>query len=257
MTEAEGLPTGLRVPRHVAIIMDGNGRWAKERGLPRTDGHIQGQEALRATLKAATKLGIEALTVYAFSTENWNRPQEEVDALMELLVRALHSETPELIARGVRLKAIGDISRLSPDVLVALDEAIERTAHCERITLAVALSYSSRDELTRVATELVRRAERDELASAEVSEELIDGLLDTADLPPLDLLIRTGREWRISNFLLWQAAYAELYFSEYYWPDFGYDALREAVLAYGTRERRFGLTSEQLDEQDDSSEIDL
>lgn len=247
------LPEGFMPPAHVAIIMDGNGRWAKQRGLPRSEGHIRGQEALRKTLRAAAELGIKVLTVYAFSTENWNRPKEEVDILMELLVKALHSEAPELISQGVRLTAIGDLSRLPQQVLVSLDETIQRTAGCDRITLAIALSYSSRDEIVRAVSKMVEEAADDMLEASEVSEELIDSYLDTAKLPPLDLMIRTGGEKRISNFLLWQAAYAELYFSDYYWPDFGREALVEALLDYSERERRFGRTSEQLlllDDQD-------
>lgn len=240
------LPEGFKAPQHVAIIMDGNGRWAKQRGLPRTDGHIRGQDALRATLRAAAEFGIGTLTVYAFSTENWNRPQEEVDTLMELLVRALHAETPELISQGVRLSVIGDISRLPEQVLINLDEAMERTAHCERINLVVALSYSSRDEIVRAVSTITEQVSKDELDPQNVDEELIGSNLDTANLPDLDLLIRTGGEMRISNFLLWQAAYAELYFSDYYWPDFGREALLEALLDYQERERRFGMTSEQI-----------
>lgn len=240
------LPEGLKVPKHVAIIMDGNGRWAKERGLPRTDGHIQGQEALRATLRAAAEFGIQALTVYAFSTENWHRPAEEVEALMGLLVHALHSETPELISQGVRLSAIGDLSRLPEQALIALDETIQRTAHCDRITLTIALSYSSRDEITRAVVRLADEVRDDIVHPSEVTEGLIASYLDTRHLPDLDLLIRTGGEYRVSNFLLWQAAYAELYFSPLYWPDFDRQALLEALIAYGERERRFGLTSEQL-----------
>lgn len=240
------LPQDVTPPAHIGIIMDGNGRWAKHRGLPRTDGHVRGQEALRETLRAAAEFGVKALTVYAFSTENWNRPQEEVDTLMLLLVKALQSETPELISQGVRLCAIGDLSRLPEDVLIALDEVIQRTAHCDRITLAVALSYSSRDEIVRVATRIAEEAIDDMLLPTDITERLVDSYLDTADLPPLDLLIRTGGEFRISNFLLWQAAYAELYFSEYYWPDFGREALIEAIVAYNARERRFGKTSEQI-----------
>lgn len=241
------LPEGIKVPKHIAVIMDGNGRWAKQKGLPRTDGHIKGQDALRETLKAAAEFGVKCLTVYAFSTENWNRPQEEVDLLMELLVKAMHDETPELIAQGVRVKVIGDMSRLPERVLVKLDETIQRTAEGERITLCVALSYSGRDELVRAVESIIEEklAEEDN-DSISVDEELINRHLDTAELPELDLMIRTGKEQRISNFLLWQVAYAELYFSDYYWPDFGREALLEAIVAYAERERRYGKTSEQI-----------
>lgn len=245
---AQLLPEGIKVPKHVAIIMDGNGRWAKKRGLPRTDGHIQGQESLRNTLKAAAEIGIKCLTVYAFSTENWNRPQEEVDLLMQLMIQAMHSETPELIAQGVRVRVIGDLSRLPQDVLVKLDETIQRTAEGERITLCVALSYSGRDEIRRCVNKLVKlQLEQDEEgADLELSEEDIEAQLDTQDLPELDLMIRTGKEQRISNFLLWQVAYAELYFADCYWPDFGKQELCRAVLEYNARERRYGKTSEQI-----------
>lgn len=238
--------SGMIVPEHVAVIMDGNGRWAKQRGLPRTDGHIKGQDALKATLKAAAEFGIKVLTVYAFSTENWNRPQEEVDALMELLVRAVHSETDDLIKEGVRLETIGDISRLPQGAREALADCKERTSSGSRIRLVLALSYSSRDEITRAVRVINQRVCSGEVAPTDISEALVDSTLDTASLPPLDLVIRTGGEQRISNFLLWQAAYAELYFSPLYWPDFGREALLDALRSYGDRERRFGKTSEQI-----------
>ncbi len=238
--------TTLRIPEHVAIIMDGNGRWAKQRGLPRTDGHLQGQEALRATLRAAAELGISYLTVYAFSTENWSRPQEEVDALMELLVRAIHAETPELMKEGVRIRAIGDLSRLPKTAQQALAECIELTKDNQRTTLVLALSYSSRDELVRATRQLASDVQAGRLRPEDITEERLSATLDTADLPEPDLLIRTGGEERISNFLLWQIAYAELFFSSTYWPDFGKEALLEAIEAYSARERRFGKTSEQI-----------
>ncbi len=230
------------VPKHVAIIMDGNGRWAKERGLPRTDGHIKGQDALRETLRAAAEFGVEVLTVYAFSTENWNRPKEEVDALMELLVHAIKVETPELQKEGVRLKAIGDLSRLPEQARASLEACIEETSGNSRITLVLALSYSSRDELLRATKTIIKN----KLSVDTLTEDNISQALDTEDLPELDLLIRTGGEYRISNFLLWQSAYAELFFSQKYWPDFGREALLEALQSYAQRERRFGKTSEQI-----------
>lgn len=240
----------LTIPRHVAIIMDGNGRWAKQRGLPRSEGHIKGQDSLRNTLRAAAEFGIEVLTVYAFSTENWNRPQEEVDALMELLVHAIHSETPELIKEGVRLRAIGDLGRLPDKARKSLEQCIEDTAECSRITLVLALSYSSRDELVRGIRSLASRVQCGELSLNAIDEELISSSLDTAALPELDLLIRTGGESRISNFLLWQAAYAELYFSPCFWPDFGREQMLAALVDYNQRERRFGKTSEQIQLED-------
>ena len=242
--------TPLRIPEHVAIIMDGNGRWAKQRGLPRTDGHIRGQDALRATLRAAAEFGIRYLTVYAFSTENWSRPQEEVDALMNLLVSAIHSETPSLIEEGVRLEAIGNLSRLPEQAQQALRESIQATAACERITLIVALSYSSRDEILRATQQIAREVAAGILSPESLTEESITAHLDTAAFPDPDLLIRTGGEERISNYLLWQAAYAELFFSSVYWPDFGREPLREALEAYTARERRFGKTSEQIQLED-------
>ena len=242
--------TSLRIPEHVAIIMDGNGRWAKQRGLPRTDGHIRGQDALRATLRAAAEFGIRYLTVYAFSTENWSRPQEEVDALMNLLVSAIHSETPSLIEEGVRLEAIGNLSRLPEQAQQALRESIQATVACERITLIVALSYSSRDEILRATQQIAREVAAGTLSPESLTEETITAHLDTAAFPDPDLLIRTGGEERISNYLLWQAAYAELFFSSVYWPDFGREPLREALEAYTARERRFGKTSEQIQLED-------
>lgn len=234
------------IPQHIAIIMDGNGRWAKERGLPRNEGHVRGQDALRRTMEAAGELGVKVLTVYAFSTENWSRPKEEVDMLMELLVKAMHSEQEELIARGVRLRVIGDVSRLPHHVAVELENVIQRTALCDKLTLVVALSYSAKDELTRAFSRLAEDVKQGAIQPEDITEAIIESALDTAGLPPLDLLIRTGREHRISNFLLWQAAYAELFFSSYYWPDFGKEALQEAIASYAQRERRFGLTSEQV-----------
>ena len=238
------------IPSHVAIIMDGNGRWAKQRGLPRTEGHIRGQDALRTTLRAAARRGIKYLTVYTFSTENWSRPQEEVDALMSILVSAIHAETPQLITEGVRMRAIGDLSRLPQQAQDSLAESIELTKDGSQITLILALSYSSRDEIRRASQRLAREAAAGRLRPEEITEELISSYLDTAEYPDPDLVIRTGGEERISNYLLWQSAYSELYFSETYWPDFGQEALDEALAAYASRERRFGKTSEQIQLED-------
>ena len=238
------------IPSHVAIIMDGNGRWAKQRGLPRTEGHIRGQDALRTTLRAAARRGIKYLTVYTFSTENWSRPQEEVDALMSILVSAIHAETPQLIAEGVRMRAIGDLSRLPQQAQDSLAESIKLTKDGQQITLILALSYSSRDEIRRASQRLAAEAAAGRLRPEEITEELISSYLDTAEYPDPDLVIRTGGEERISNYLLWQSAYSELYFSETYWPDFGQEALDEALSAYASRERRFGKTSEQIQLED-------
>ncbi|MBK7087136.1 MAG: di-trans,poly-cis-decaprenylcistransferase [Flavobacteriales bacterium] len=219
-----------RVPKHVAIIMDGNGRWAERQGEHRVVGHTSGVKAVRDTLVGATEIGIKYLTLYAFSTENWNRPQAEVDALMDLLVRTLMSELESLNENGVRLHAIGDLESLPGDCPAILQKAIASTAHNDRITLTLALSYSSRWELVRMAKQLGVVAAR----------------LCTAGMPDPELLIRTSGEQRISNYLLWQIAYAELFFTPALWPDFRKEDLFEAVLDYQHRERRFGLISEQV-----------
>lgn len=245
-SKLDKLNTQRPKPKHVAIIMDGNGRWAEQRGLSRADGHAQGQKSLKATLKAAVEFGIEVLTVYAFSTENWNRPKQEVDALMALLVSAISEETEELIAEGIRLQTIGDTARLPEAARHSLEQCIQQTAGGERITFVLALSYSSRDEIRRAVSHIAQQVELGNLASDAIDEASISAHLDTAHLPELDLLIRTGGEERISNFLLWQAAYAELYFSPTLWPDFGRDELSQALEAYTNRERRFGKTSAQI-----------
>lgn len=233
-------------PKHVAIIMDGNGRWAEQRGLSRAEGHAQGQKSLKATLKAAVEFGIEVLTVYAFSSENWNRPKEEVDALMSLLVSAIREEAEELTAEGVRLQVIGDISRLPEVARENLEQCIQQTASGKRITFVLALSYSSRDEIRRAINSIAQQVQSGDLAPDAIDETKISEYLDTSLLPELDLLIRTGGEERISNFLLWQAAYAELYFSPTLWPDFGREELFKALESYSARERRFGKTSAQI-----------
>ena len=218
--------------RHVAIIMDGNGRWAKKRHLPRIAGHRAGVEAVRTIVRAAGDLGIEALTLYAFSTENWKRPEDEVSDLMGLLKRFIVSDIDEFAANDVRLKIIGDWRALAPDVVALIEDAIARTAHNRRTTLAVALNYGAQDELVRAAKAAA--------AEGEISAETIAAHLDTADMPPLDLLIRTSGEVRLSNFLLWQAAYAELYFTDRLWPDFKPADLKAALDHFAARERRFG-----------------
>jgi undecaprenyl diphosphate synthase len=218
--------------RHVAIIMDGNGRWAKKRHLPRIAGHRAGVEAVRTIVRAAGDLGIEALTLYAFSSENWKRPEDEVSDLMGLLKRFIVSDIDEFAANDVRLKIIGDWRALAPDVVALIEDAIARTAHNRRTTLAVALNYGAQDELVRAAKAAA--------AEGEISAETIAAHLDTADMPPLDLLIRTSGEVRLSNFLLWQAAYAELYFTDRLWPDFKPADLKAALEHFAARERRFG-----------------
>ncbi|MBO9694993.1 MAG: di-trans,poly-cis-decaprenylcistransferase [Sphingopyxis sp.] len=218
--------------RHVAIIMDGNGRWAKKRLLPRLAGHKAGVEAVRNIVRAAGDLGIEAMTLYAFSSENWKRPEEEVSDLMGLMKRFILSDLDEFAANDVKLKVIGNWRALAPDVVALIDNAIERTAGNKRTTLAVALNYGAQDELVRAATAAA--------AAGEITVEAIEANLDTADMPPLDLLIRTSGEVRLSNFLLWQSAYAELYFTDKLWPDFKPADLKAALDQFARRDRRYG-----------------
>lgn len=236
------------VPQHIAIIMDGNGRWALQRGLDRTEGHAKGVESVRKVVEAATVVGVEYLTVYAFSTENWLRPEEEVDALMDLMVVAIVRETEDLVKNGVSLQFIGDMQRLSSKTRGAVDEAVANTAGGEKMTLVVALSYSSRWELTHATKRIAMDVIDGVLTVEDVSEQTIEDYLETKGMPELDLLIRTGGDIRISNFLLWQAAYAELYFTDVFWPDFGAEQLYAAIVDYQKKERRFGKTSEQLED---------
>jgi undecaprenyl diphosphate synthase len=220
--------------------MDGNGRWAKARGLPRAAGHRQGAEAARKVLRSAGEAGVECLTLYAFSSENWRRPKDEINDLMGLLRFYISRELDALHREGIRLKILGDHNAFQPDVAKLVDQAVERTAGNGRMTLAIALNYGARAELVQAARSIARRVEAGEIGSAEVDEAMIEASLDTAGLPPLDLLIRTSGEQRLSNFLLWQAAYAELLFVDTLWPDFDGDALRSALAEYAGRERRFG-----------------
>ena len=233
-----GAPAGG--PRHVAIIMDGNGRWAKARRLPRLAGHRAGVEAVRRVVRAAPRLGIEALTLYAFSSENWNRPAEEVSDLMGLLHHHLLAEVAELGRNGARLGLIGDWRAMNADLVQRLEQAIEETRGNDRFRLVIALNYGGQDELTRAARTLAGRVAAGELAAEAITPAAIEAELDTADLPPLDLLIRTSGEVRLSNFLLWQAAYAELWFTPVLWPDFNEETLKQAVEAFSCRERRYG-----------------
>ncbi|MBX3564481.1 MAG: isoprenyl transferase [Sphingomonas sp.] len=227
-------------PRHVAIIMDGNGRWAKKRFLPRIAGHKQGVEAVRRIARAARTLGIEVLTLYAFSSENWRRPEEEVRDLMGLLRHFLASELDELVSEGVKLRVIGDWRKLSPDLVGMIEGAIARTASNPGPTLAIALNYGAQAELATAARQLAEQARAGTLDPASIDEAALENALDTGDLPPLDLLIRTSGEQRLSNFLLWQAAYAEFLFVDTLWPDFDEEALRDALDVFGKRQRRFG-----------------
>lgn len=235
-----------RLPRHIAIIMDGNGRWAKARNMERSYGHRYGVDAVRTVTEAATELGLKYLTLYTFSTENWNRPDDEITALMSLMVMAIERETPDLIKNNVRLQAIGDLSRIPAEVRERLDKCIEETSKGTGVTLILALSYSSRWEITEAARNISRAVAEGKMSADDISEETIGSFLATKDIPDPDLLIRTGGELRISNFLLWQLAYAELYFTDEFWPDFGKESLYKAICNYQSRERRFGKTSEQL-----------
>jgi undecaprenyl diphosphate synthase len=218
--------------RHVAIIMDGNGRWAKKRLLPRVAGHKAGVEAVRNIVRAAGDMGIEAMTLYAFSSENWKRPEDEVNDLMGLMKRFILSDLDEFAANDVKLKVIGNWRALAPDVVALIENALERTSGNKRTTLAVALNYGAQDELVRAAQAAA--------ATGEISEAAIAAHLDTADMPPLDLLIRTSGEVRLSNFLLWQSAYAELYFTDILWPDFKPADLQAALDHFARRDRRYG-----------------
>jgi undecaprenyl diphosphate synthase len=239
--EALPAPSTLRAPPvHVAIIMDGNGRWAKSRGLPRTAGHRRGVEAVRETVKAATDLGIGYLTLYGFSSENWNRPPPEVDDLMGLLRFYLRSEIAELHREGVRLRSIGDRARLAPDIVRLIEEAEERTRRNRRLNLTIALSYGGRNEILRAMRMIADDVASGRLKAAEVDETALEQRLFTLGLPDPDLVIRTSGEQRISNFLLWQSAYSELVFDDCLWPDFGRENLRRAVEEFQRRERRYG-----------------
>ena len=228
------------LPRHVAIIMDGNGRWAKKRMLPRFAGHKKGIEAAKAVVRAAGDVGLEVLTLYAFSTENWNRPADEVSDLMGLLRHFIRNDIAELAKNGVKLRVIGDWRALAPDLVSLIEGAVAKTAENRRITLVIALNYGSQAEIVNAARALAMRAKAGDIDPAAITVADINAGLETADLPPPDLVIRTSGEQRLSNFLLWQAAYAELLFVETLWPDFGTEALEAALESYATRERRFG-----------------
>lgn len=236
------------IPAHVAIIMDGNGRWAAQHGHERFVGHEKGAEAIRGVLMSAAKIGVKCLTVYAFSTENWSRPQSEVDALMGLMAKLIQQETPGLKKNGVRLQVIGDQSALPEEVQKGFQWSIDELKDCERITLVLALNYSGRWEITNACKQAVALAERGELKSSEITSDLVGSMMNTKDMPELDLLIRTSGEIRVSNFLLWQIAYAELYFTPVLWPDFAEEHLLEAIVDYQSRQRRFGKTSQQIEE---------
>ncbi len=235
-----------RLPRHVAIIMDGNGRWARQKSLDRIRGHLKGIEAVRATITTCRELGIEFLTLYAFSMENWKRPGKEVSALMNLLQKYLRAELDEMLENNIRLRAIGDLDSLPPNAHRTLMETVEKTAHCNAMVLTLALSYSGRNEIIGAIRRLMTDVENKGIRPEQISEETLSNYLWTRDIPDPDLLIRTSGEYRISNFLLWQIAYTEIYVTETLWPDFGKEGLIKALLNYQSRQRRFGLTDEQL-----------
>ena len=235
-----------KLPRHVAIIMDGNGRWAKQRGMNRIRGHEEGAKSVKAIVRATREIGVPWLTLYAFSEENWRRPKVEVEALMVLLKRFLQSEVKEMLDNGIRFQAIGRLHKLPKDVQRTLRETAERTASNRNMVLTLALSYGGRQEVTDAVKKMVQRVEAGEIRSSDITETLFSEHLYTANMPDPDLLIRTSGECRISNFLLWQIAYAEIYMTPTYWPDFRKEEYVEALIEYQRRERRFGATGDQV-----------
>jgi len=237
-----------KLPVHVAVIMDGNGRWARKQGFGRTLGHEKGVDAVRNTVEAAAEIGIRYLTLYAFSTENWNRPKYEINALMRILVNSLHKELPILMKNNIRLTAIGDLNSLPAKNNRELMKCIAETSGNTGLTLVLALSYGSRWELVEAARSIARKVESKEISPEQIDMSTIASCLTTTGIPDPELLIRTSGEYRISNFLLWQIAYTELYFTNTLWPDFGKEDFLEAILDYQKRERRFGLTGEQINE---------
>lgn len=239
-----------RIPAHIAIIMDGNGRWAKAKGLPRTAGHQQGVETVKKITEEATRLGVKYLTLYTFSTENWNRPAAEVAALMGLILDHLEEEI--FMKNNVRFRIIGDMERLPEPVQKRINECTERTAGNDKMTMVIAISYSSRWELTETTKLIAQNVQNGVLNVEDITEDTIAAYLNTNFMPDPDLLIRTGGEKRISNYLLWQAAYSELYFCDTYWPDFNEEEFCKAILDFQSRERRYGKTSEQLTEQNNT-----
>jgi undecaprenyl diphosphate synthase len=234
------------IPSHVAIIMDGNGRWARQQGEDRIFGHHEGVNSVREVVEACGEIGVKFLTLYAFSTENWNRPKEEVDGLMELLVNTISMETPNLHKKGVRLKVIGDVESLPDSCRKELQECIDKTAGNTVVTLILALSYSSKWEITQAVKKIAAEVKHNDITINDIDARLISEHLNTKEFPDPELMIRTSGEHRISNFLLWQLAYAEFYFTDVLWPDFRKDEFYKAIIAYQNRERRFGKTSEQI-----------
>ena len=236
----------MRQPRHVAIVMDGNGRWAKLRHRPRSFGHHAGQKAVRATIEFCLRRGIESLTLFAFSSENWARPQDEVSALMELFLKALDREVDELHGYGVRIRFIGELSAFAPALRERMQAAMAKTQANPKLALNIAVNYGGRWDIAQAARRAAEAVQCGELTAAQIDEHVLARYLALAELPPLDLFIRTGGEKRVSNFLLWQLAYAELYFSDVLWPDFDSAAFDAAIADFSARERRYGKTSEQM-----------
>ena len=241
-----------RIPRHVAIIMDGNGRWAKEHGQERSFGHESGVATVRQATEIASEVGVEYLTLYTFSTENWNRPQDEVDALMNLIVVSIEQQTPDLIKNNVRLTTIGDMERMPAFAANRLRKCMQDTSHCTGLVLCLALSYSSRWEIVEACRSLAREAAAGKLQPGDIDDALLSSRLSTAGMPDPDLLIRTGGDLRVSNYLLWQIAYSELYFTSKYWPDFTKEDFVDAIADFQGRERRYGKTSEQVKNENEA-----
>ena len=231
----------MNIPQHIAIIMDGNGRWARQRGKERSEGHIAGMNSLRETVRNAAEAGVKYLTVYAFSTENWGRPQAEVDALMELICKGVEMESEELAKVGIRVRTIGDRSRFSDKVKASLEKIEQMTAAGENMTFVLALNYSSRSEMTTAVQNIAKRVAAGEIKAEEIDEKMISESLYTSFMPDPDLIIRTSGECRLSNFLMWQASYSEFYFTPTLWPDFDKAELEKALEAYSARDRRYGL----------------
>ena len=233
------------IPKHVAIIMDGNGRWATQRGLERQEGHIAGAEAVSAAVRAAAKAGVDYVTLYTFSTENWGRPEAEINAIMELFCHMVASRAEELAEQDVRVKIMGERSRFSEKVLSKIDDIEQTTAEGKRLTLILAFNYSSRREMLLATQAIARRVAAGEIEVEDIDEAMFSASLMTADIPDPDLIIRTSGEYRLSNFLLWQASYSELYFPEVLWPDFGEEDFNRALEMYAGRERRYGLVTDK------------
>ena len=236
----------MRQPRHIAIVMDGNGRWAKQRHRPRSFGHRAGQKAVRATIEFCLRRGVEALTLFAFSSENWQRPPGEVSALMELFLKALDREVDELHGYGVRIRFIGELGAFAPALRERMHAAMARTLANAKLTLNIAVNYGGRWDIAQAARQVAQAAQRGEIDATQIDESALSTFFCLADLPPLDLFIRTGGERRVSNFLLWQLAYSELYFSDVLWPDFDQNCLDQALADYAGRERRYGKTGAQI-----------